>query len=74
MGREELEDYNDSLSSPVVKKTPLWKFAEQTPLGSQAQTKTKTATTQAQPTTSTLIKPTAPQVKVPAQAQPQTPA
>ena len=44
MRREELEDY-DSLSSPVVTMTPLWTFAEQIPSGSQAQTKTKTATT-----------------------------
>ena len=46
MGCEELENY-DSLSSPVVNKTPLYQFVEQTPSGSQAQTKTKTATTHA---------------------------
>ena len=33
MGREELEDC-DSLSSPVVNKAKLWKFAEQTPSSS----------------------------------------
>ena len=37
MGREELEDYN-SLSSPVINKIPLWKFAKQTPSGSQTKT------------------------------------
>ena len=58
----------------MVTKTPLWKFAEQTPSGSQAQTKTKTATAQAQPVISTPVKPAAPQVKAPAQAQPQAPA
>ena len=73
MGREELEDY-DSLSSPVINETPLWKFAEQTPMGSQAQIKTKAATTQAQPATSTSAKPAAPQIKAPAQAKPQAPA
>ena len=64
MVQEELDDY-DSFPSPVVTKTPLCKFAETTPLGSQAQTKTKTATAQAQPVTSTA----ASQVKAPAQAQ-----
>ena len=73
MAQEELEDY-DSFPSPVVTKSPLWKFADQTPSGSQAQTKTKTATAQAQHVTSTLVKPAAPQVKAPAQAQPQSPA
>ena len=73
MVQEELEDY-DSFPSPVVTKSPLWKFADQTPSGSQAQTKTKTATAQAQHVTSTLVKPAAPQVKTPAQAQPQAPA
>ena len=62
------------LSSPVINKTPLWKFADQTPSGSQAQTKTKAATTQAQPVTSTPAKPAAPQVKALAQAKPQAPA
>ena len=70
MVQEELDDY-DSFTSPVVTKTPLWKFAEQTPSGSQAQTKTKTATAQAQPVTSTPVKPAGPQVMAPAQAQPQ---
>ena len=77
MAQEELEDY-DSFPSPVVTKTPLWNFAEQTDSGSQAQTKTKatTATAQAQLVTSTPVKPPAPQVKAPAQtqAQPQAPA
>ena len=58
----------------MANKTPLWKFAEQTPLGSQAQSKTKTATAQAQPVTSTPVKPAAPQDKASAQAQPQAPA
>ena len=58
----------------MVIKTPLWKFAEQTPSGCQAETKTKAATTQAQPATGTPAKPAAPQVKAPAQAKPQTPA
>ena len=44
MGREELEDYDSFNSSPVVYKTPLWKFTEQTPSGAQAQTRTSTAT------------------------------
>ena len=61
MVQEELNDY-DSFTSPVVTKTPLWKFAEQTPSGSQAQ---------AQPVTSTPVKPAGPQVMAPAQAQPQ---
>ena len=42
MVQEELDDY-DSFTSPVANKTPLWKFAEQTPSGSRAQSKTKTA-------------------------------
>ena len=58
----------------MVIKTPLWKFAEQTPSGCQAETKTNAATTQAQPATGTPAKPAAPQVKAPAQAKPQTPA
>ena len=56
MAQEELDGY-DSFTSPVANKMPLWKFAEQTPSGSQAQSKTKTATTQAQPVTSTLVRP-----------------
>ena len=32
MGREELEDYDSLNSSPVIYKTPFWKFTEQTPL------------------------------------------
>ena len=71
MAQEELEDY-DSFPSPVVTKTPLWKFVEQTPKGSHAQT--QTATAQAQPVTSTPVEPAAPQIKAPSQAQPQAPA
>ena len=33
MAQEELVNY-DSFPSPVVTKTPLWSFAEQTPSGS----------------------------------------
>ena len=40
MGRDELEDYNSRNFSPVINKTPLWRFTEQTPSGSQAQTRT----------------------------------
>ena len=56
----------------MVTKTPLLQFAEQTPSGSQAHTNTriKSATAQALPMTSTPVKPAAPQVKAPAQAQP----
>ena len=72
MAQEELDGY-DSFTSPVANKMPLWKFAEQTPSGSQAQSKTKTATTQAQPVTSTLVRPAAPQGKDSAQAEPQAP-
>ena len=61
-------DY-DSLSSPVVNKTPFVKFAEQTPLGSQAQIKTKATALQAQPMTSTPAKPATPQVKPPVQTK-----
>ena len=46
---------------------PLWKFAEQTNSGSQTQP--KTAATQAQPVTSTPVKPAGPQRQAPAQAQ-----
>ena len=76
MGKEELDDY-DSFTSPVADKTPLYKFAEHTPQGSQAQSKTKTATAQVQPVTGTLVKTLAPQHaqdKASAQAQPQVPA
>ena len=55
----------------MVTRTPLWKFAEQTPSGSQAQTKSKTATAQAQPMIITSLKPAGPQVQAPAQAQSQ---
>ena len=57
----------------MVTKAPLWKFAEQTPSGSQ--TRLKSATTQAQPVTSTAVKPAGPRLsQAPAQAQPQAPA
>ena len=68
MRQEEIEDYDSLNSSPVINKTPLWRFTEQTPSGSQAQTRTNTATSQAQPATSTLAKPAVPQTKAPAQA------
>ena len=74
MKQEKLEDYNSLNSSPVINKTPLWKFTQQIPSGSQAQTKTNTATTQAQPMTSTHAKPVAPRSKALAQAKPQAPA
>ena len=74
MGPEELEDYHSINSSPVINKTPLWKFTEQTPSGSQAQTRTSTATSQAQPKTSTPAKPAVPQTKALAKAKPQAPA
>ena len=44
MRLEEIEDYDSFNSSPVINKVSLWKFTEQTPMGSQAQTRTKTAT------------------------------
>ena len=68
---EEQADY-DSFPSPVVTRAPLWKFAEQTPTGFQTQP--KTATTQAQPMTSTPVKRAGPRRQDPAQAQPQAPA
>ena len=52
-----VKEHSDTFPSPVVTKTPLWKFAEQTPSGSQTQLKSKTATTQAQPMTCTPVKP-----------------
>ena len=54
MVQEEVLDF-DSFPLPVVTKTPLWKFAEQAPSGSHAQTITRTATAQAQPVTSTPV-------------------
>ena len=57
-----------------MNNTSLWKFTEQTPSGSQAQTRTKTATSQAKPVTSTPAKPAVPQSKAPAQATSQAPA
>ena len=53
----------------MATRVPQWKFAEQTPSGSQ--TRLKTATTQAQPETCTLEKPADPQKQAPAQAQAQ---
>ena len=54
-------------------RASLWKFANQTPSGSQTQP--KSATTQAQPvTTTSTVKPASPQRQAPAQAQPQAPA
>ena len=74
MGRDELEDYDSLNSSPATNKTPLWRFTEQAPSGSQAQTRTHTATSQAQPATSTPAKPVISQTKALAQAKPQAPA
>ena len=74
MGRDELEDYDYLNSSPVINKTLLWKLTEQTPSGSQAQTRTNTATSQAQPAPSTRDKPAVPQTKALAQAKAQAPA
>ena len=68
---EEQAEY-DSFPSPVATAAPLWSFAEQTPSGSQTQP--KTATTQANPVTSTPAKPAGPQKQAPAQAQPQAQA
>ena len=66
---EEQADY-DFFPSPVEKtRAPQWKFAEQTSSGFQTQL--KTATTHAQPVTSTPVKPADPQKQAPAQAQPQ---
>ena len=59
-------------------QAPLWKFAEETPSGSQTQPQVQTITIQAQPVTSTLAKPsgshTRTQAPATAQAQPQAPA
>ena len=71
MAAEEQADY-ESFPSPVVTRPPLWKSAEQTPSGSQ--TRPKSATTQAQPVTSTPVKPAGPHRQAPARAQPQAPA
>ena len=65
MAAEEQADY-DSFPLPVETRAPLWKFTEQTPSGSQTQPKSKTATTQAQPLTSTPVKPAGPQIQAPA--------
>ena len=66
MAWEEQEDC-DSFPSPVVTKAPLWKFLEQTPSGSQAQT----TTAQAQPVTCSQVKPAGSQIQSPARAQPE---
>ena len=50
----EEQAYYNSFPSPVATRAPLWKFAEQT--HSSSQTQAKTATTQAQPMTSTPVK------------------
>ena len=55
------EEQADCDSFPSTRE-PLWKFAEQTP---SSQTRLKTATTQAQPVTSTPVKPADPQKQVP---------
>ena len=55
-------------------KAPLWKFAEETPPGSQTGPKYQTATTQAHPFTSTPAKPSGSQIQAPARAQPQAAA
>ena len=74
MGRDELEHYDYLNSSPVINKTLLWKLTEQTPSGSQAQTRTNTATSQAKPAPSTRDKPAVPQTKALTQAKAQAPA
>ena len=68
---EEQADY-DSFPSPVATTAPLLSIAEQTPTGPQTQP--KTATTRAQPGTSTQVKPADPEKQAPAQAQPQAQA
>ena len=57
--------------TPNVTRAPLWRFAEETPSGSQTQPKSQTATTQAQSVTSTPAKPSGSQMQAPAQAQSQ---
>ena len=66
---EEQLDY-DSFPSPTVTKTPLWKFAEETPSGCQTRPKSQTATILA----STPAKPSGSQTQAPARVQPQAPA
>ena len=70
---EEQLDY-DSFPTPSVTKAPLWRFAEETPPGSQSRPKSQTATTQAHPFTSTPAKPSGSQIQAAAQAQTQPPA
>ena len=66
---EEQADY-DSFPSPVVTRAPQWKFAEQTPSGSQTQLMPqKQAPAQAQPQVQAQA-----QIRLPAQAQPPRPA
>ena len=70
-------DYDSfALLSPSVTRAPLWKFAEETPAGSQTQPQATTITVQAQPITITPVKPsgTQTQTQAPAQARPQAPA
>ena len=55
-------------------KAPLWRFAEETPSGSQTQLESQTATIQGQPITITQAKPSGSEIQAPAQAQPQAPA
>ena len=62
MATEAQADY-ECFPSPVVTRPPLWKFAEQTPSGSQTQR-----------VTSTPVKLAGPQRQAPARAQPQAPA
>ena len=62
-------DYDSfALASPTVTRAPLWKFADENPRGSQ----TRIMNIQAQPITSTLVKPSGSQTQpqAPAQAQP----
>ena len=63
---------NYSFPSSVATRVPLWNFAEQTPCGSKTQL--KTATTQAQPVTSTPVKHVDPQTQAQAQMRPPAPA
>ena len=51
-------DYDSfTLASPGVTRSPLWKFVEENPTGSQAQPQAQTTNVQAQPVTSTPLKP-----------------
>ena len=60
---EEQLDYDSfALASPSVTRAPLWSFAEKTPSGSQTRPETQSATIQAQPVTSTPVKPSSSQI------------